>query len=76
MSVNMSTEQMRDRISDLIEDLEQQVAARPDNGAELALGLRKLQEGRMWLGVAEAKAKGHNPWRNKIEPKTTETGAE
>lgn len=62
-----NTEEARDELSDMIETLETEVSYKPDNGAELALGLRKLQEARMWLGVAEAKAKGHNPWRNKIE---------
>lgn len=42
---------------------------RPNSGAEITLGLRKLQEARMWLGVAEAMEKGLDPWANKIEEK-------
>lgn len=42
---------------------------RPRSGAEITLALRKLQEARMWLGVAEAMEKGLDPWANRIEEK-------
>jgi hypothetical protein len=68
--------ELEDALHALRDDLTPMIAAvkgfaddRPRSGAEITLGLRKLQEARMWLGVAEAMERGLDPWANKIEVK-------
>jgi len=61
--------ELRDELTPLINDVQDMASNRPRSGAEITLGLRKLQEARMWFGVAEAMEKGLDPWANKIEEK-------
>lgn len=51
-------------LSDMIIALEEKVAERPVNGAELTLAMRHLQDARMRLGVAMTISNGQNPWKN------------
>jgi len=59
--------ELRDELTPLIVDVQDMSSNRPRSGAEITLGLRKLQEARMWFGVAEAMEKGLDPWANRIE---------
>lgn len=56
---------MRARLSFEIDQLQKACDMRPDNGAELTLALRHLQDARMRLGVAITLARGENPWESK-----------
>jgi len=57
---------IRDSISPLIVEAQQLVTDRPSNGAEITIAMRKLQEARMWFGVAEALDKGLDPWTAQV----------
>lgn len=61
--------EIRDDLSPFILDVQNMASDRPRSGAEITLALRKLQEARMWLGVAEAMERDLNPWTNTIEEK-------
>lgn len=60
------TSDIRNTLSDLIKSLQAEADRRPAEGAEVTLAIRHLQDARMRLGVAEATAKGHDPWANTI----------
>lgn len=64
-----SLRNVREDITPMIKGMESWTATRPTSGAEVTLGLRKLQEARMWFGVAEAIEKGLDPWANQVEEK-------
>ena len=48
----------------MIEDFQVKADARPENGAELMLAIRHLQDARMRLGVAQTIADGKDPWKS------------
>jgi len=52
----------REKLSEIIKELQDLSKDRPANGAELTLALRHVQEARMWLGVARGMADGQDPW--------------
>lgn len=60
------TADIRVTLGDLIKSLQAEADRRPPEGAEVTLAIRHLQDARMRLGVAEAIAKGHDPWANVI----------
>ena len=68
-SLEEQLESLRDGLTEDILFAKSLADDRPRSGAEITLGLRKLQEARMWLGVAEAMERGLDPWANKIEEK-------
>ncbi len=60
--------QLRGLVSIIIGEATKMAEDRPRKcGAEITLGLRKLQEARMWFGVSEALELGLNPWENQIK---------
>lgn len=55
---------VREDLTKVIKDIESLPGS-----PETTLALRKVQEARMWLGVASAKAQGLDPWVSKVEEK-------
>lgn len=55
---------LRVELSIQIGQLQAMADERPENGAELMLAIRHLQDARMRLGVAMTIEKGEDPWSN------------
>lgn len=64
--------EIRSQLTPIIKKLEELTHDRPAYGAEVVKGLRDIQSGRMWIGVAEALMKGLNPWANQLPEKEGE----
>ena len=59
--------ELREFLSRAIKEAELITKDRPEYGAEVKIAVRKMQETRMWLGVAYAMTMGGKPFEHKQE---------
>lgn len=58
--------QSRNSLTNLIQELQELADTRPENGAEITIAIRHLQDARMRLGVAKTIANGEDPWAEDV----------
>lgn len=58
--------EMREQLSRQIKQLQAICDTRPENGAEITIAMRALQDARMRLGVALTIENGEDPWGSEV----------